>query len=111
MWTHFYDMHSGGGMKEEPYEHIYIEQALEKAVTVFYNKFGHNPYRVSCTCCGKDYSVSESKTIEEATEYQRKNLSVEGYQKKENVLFVFESEIAPEELEGEVPEQGYIWCD
>ena len=25
MWTRFMDMHSGGGMKEPPYEYIFIE--------------------------------------------------------------------------------------
>ena len=109
MWTEFWDMHSGGSQKEK-WHYIYIEVAQEKAEKVFYNRFNHNPNRVSCTCCGEDYSISESKTIEEATEYQRNGCTVDEFKQREDVLIVFESEIAPEELEGEVPDQGFIWC-
>ena len=72
MWTQFMDMHSGGGAKEE-WKYIYIEAPEKEAVTIFYNRFDHNPYRVTCTCCGDDYSVSESEyeTLEEATAYER----------------------------------------
>lgn len=65
------DMHSGGGTKEEPFEYIYIEAPQKEAEVVFYNRFGHNPNRVSCTCCGEDYSISESDSIEQATAYER----------------------------------------
>ena len=70
-WTLFWDMHSGGGLKEEPYDKIYIEAPEEEAIKIFYNLFGHNPHRVSCTCCGDDYSVSESETFEKASGYHR----------------------------------------
>lgn len=70
-WTHFMDMHSGGGCKESPYEHIYIEAPLDVAVVVFYNRFKHNPYRVTCTCCGEDYSVSEARDLAQASGYER----------------------------------------
>jgi len=69
-WTRFMDMHSGGGLKEE-WQYIYIEASLEEAKSVFYSRFGHNPERVTCTCCGEDYSISEYKTLEEATAYDR----------------------------------------
>ena len=70
MWTQFMDMHSGGGSKED-HEFIYIEAPESEAKVVFYNRFGHNPERVTCTCCGEDYSISESKTLEDATGYER----------------------------------------
>jgi len=71
MWTQFMDMHSGGGLKEEPYENIYIEAPLKEAELIFYNMFGHNPNRVTCTCCGEDYSTSEYETLREATAFHR----------------------------------------
>lgn len=71
MWTQFMDMHSDGGSKEEPYEYIYIEASEEEAKIIFYNRFGHSPERVSCTCCGEDYSVRESRDLEQATGYER----------------------------------------
>lgn len=69
-WTHFWDMHSGGGQKA-PWQHIYIEAPEAEAKVIFYNRFGHNPERVTCTCCGNDYSVSEAETLAEASGYQR----------------------------------------
>lgn len=63
MWTEFMDMHSGGGTKEEPYEYIFIEAPREEAIIIFYNRFGHNPERVTCTCCGDDYSITEYETL------------------------------------------------
>lgn len=70
-WTQFWDMHSGGGTKEAPYEMIYIQAPEDQAKIIFYNKFGHNPERVSCTCCGDDYSISESESLEQLTAYHR----------------------------------------
>lgn len=69
-WTHFWDMHSGGSCKEPPFEHIYIQAPTEEAKRVFYGRFGHNPERVTCTCCGEDYSISEG-ALAEVTGYQR----------------------------------------
>jgi hypothetical protein len=70
MWTSFLDMNSGGGRKEK-WETIYIEAPQEEAKTIFFNKFGHNPERVTCTCCGDDYSISSEETLEYLTGYQR----------------------------------------
>lgn len=70
-WTRFMDMHSGGGTKEEPYEFIYIEAPESEAKVIFYNRFGHNPDRVTCTCCGNDYSISEAVTLAQATGFER----------------------------------------
>jgi len=129
-WTHFWDMHSGGGTKEPPYENIYIEAQEDEAKVIFYNRFGHNPDRVSCTCCGNDYSISESETIEQATGFHRncdwgkkekgyieqkketaygEYKTVPEYEKEDNVLFIRDAEIQPNERIGEVPEEGYVW--
>ena len=70
-WTHFWDMNSGGGLKEEPYSNIYIEASEKEATIIFYNRFGHNPNRVSCTCCGKDYSISEHESLKQLTGFHR----------------------------------------
>jgi hypothetical protein len=71
MWTQFWDMHSGGGTKEPPYDRIYIEAPMEEAKRVFYNRFGHNPERVSCTCCGEDYSIDENESFAQLTGFHR----------------------------------------
>jgi len=72
MWIQFWDMHSGGPCKEAPFEKIYIEaESEEQAKIIFYNKFGHNPERVSCTCCGSDYSVSSHQSLAQLTGYER----------------------------------------
>jgi len=65
------DMHSGGGAKED-YEYIYIEAPEQEAKVIFYNRFGHSPDRVSCTCCGEDYSTSERESLEDLTGYERR---------------------------------------
>jgi len=89
MWTHFWDMHSGGGTKVirlddgsfidgdnyvkegQPINHIYIEAPEDEAKVIFYNRFGHNPERVSCTCCGGDYSISEGESLAQLTGFHR----------------------------------------
>ncbi len=70
-WTRFMDMSSGGGRKEGSYKYIYIEAPEEEAKVIFYNRFGHSPDRVSCTCCGQDYSIGEAETLREATGFER----------------------------------------
>ena len=69
-WTLFWDMHSGGGQKEK-WSKIYIEASKEEAKVIFYNRFGHNPERVTCTCCGGDYVIDEDPTLEEASAFHR----------------------------------------
>lgn len=126
MWTLFWDMHSGGGCKESPFEKIFIEAPEDEAKVIFYNRFGHNPERVTCTCCGEDYSVSESETFELASAYHRDckfdrkaneylpetgKMTVAEYQAREDVLVLAAGDIEPEWRQGEVPEQGYVWMD
>lgn len=76
IWTQFWDMHSGGDIKEE-YQYIYIEsESEEQAKIIFYNRFGHSPNRVSCTCCGEDYAIESHKDIKQLTGYHRGCLSL-----------------------------------
>ena len=130
MWTMFWDMHSGGGLKER-WSHIYIEAPEEEAKVIFYNRFGHNPERVTCTCCGEDYSISEDESLEQLSGYQRgckyeedgyvekkdtkfgihEFLSLEEYEKQSHILIVYAKDIKPEERQGSIPEQGYVWVD
>lgn len=121
-WTRFMDMSSGGSTKEPPYEYIYIEAPEAEAKVIFYNRFGHNPERVTCTCCGEDYSISEEPSLAQASAYDRNEpsytarptpppvLTVEEYQAKPEVLVIPASEISDDERLGDVPEQGYIWA-
>lgn len=134
MWTRFMDMHSGGSTKEEPYQYIFIEAPEEEAKIIFFNRFGHNPERVTCTCCGDDYSISDAPTLEEATGFDRgchydkkeeryverssedrfslnKYQALDEYLKRDDILIVRQSEIKPEQRKGEVPRQGYVWVD
>lgn len=133
MWTQFWDMHSGGGLKEPPYHCIYIEApSQDEAEVIFYNRFGHNPDRITCTCCGNDYSVSSEKSLKELTAFHRgcryddkKDKYIEEgeeghykvymtlaeYKKQPDVLFISAKNIKPEEREGTVPQQGYVWME
>lgn len=70
MFTRFMDMHSGGSQKEK-FAYCYIEAPEDVARVVFHNRFGHDPENVTCSCCGDDYSIAESETLEEATAYER----------------------------------------
>jgi len=128
-WTLFWDMHSGGYTKVEPYDKIYIEAPQEEAETIFYNRFGRNPNCVTCTCCGPDYSIDESATFEQASGHHRgaayvngryiekpvkegygePYLTVDQYQKLKTVLVISAEDIKAKERAGTVPDEGYIW--
>lgn len=69
-WTHFHDMHSGGGQKLD-WGHIYIEAPESEAKRIFYARFGRNAERITCTCCGHDYSISEGVSLAQLTGYDR----------------------------------------
>jgi hypothetical protein len=69
-WTHFNDMHSGGGQKLE-WDPIIIEAPESEACAAFERLFGREPGNTTCDCCGPDYSITESETLEEATAYER----------------------------------------
>jgi hypothetical protein len=131
MWTQFWDMCSGGGKKEK-WEQIYIESASEQeAMVIFWWRFGHNPERVSCTCCGEDYSISSHESLSVLTGYHRgcdwdkasgnyaerpdpgrnKYIPLDEYMKLPECLFIAASEVKPEKKVGELPRQGYVWQD
>jgi len=123
-------MHSGGGQKEQ-WSKIYIEAPQAEAVVIFYNRFGHNPNRVTCTCCGEDYTIYEEETLEQLTGFHRgcnydeednyvekpskdgfhPYKTLEEYMQDEKVLVIPAAEIKPEERTGDVPEQGYVWVE
>lgn len=109
MWTKFWDMNSGGGLKESPYGLIYIEAPEQEAKSVFHARFGHNPERVTCTCCGEDYSISEYETLDEATKYHRKSQTLNAYLTHQDILILYAKGITPQEKTTEVPEEGYVW--
>lgn len=124
-WTHFMDMHSGGGRKLD-WEHIYIEAPADEARVVFYNRFDRSPDRVTCTCCGEDYSVTEYETLEEATAYYRGDspfargpkVDIETYLRTGGNEGIFNDgppmviradEITADDRRGSVPAEGYVW--
>jgi hypothetical protein len=132
MWTKFWDMHSGGGQKEK-WAMIFIEAPEDEAKIIFYNRFGHNPERVTCTCCGDDYSISEEKSLEQATAFHRnckydgkngyieqadegrgyagKYVSLDEYLSSGDVLTIYANEINLNDKIGDIPQQGYVWVD
>lgn len=98
MWTHFWDMCSGGGRKLK-WDHIFIEAPRDEAELIFQNRFGRNPNRVTCTCCGPDYSIYDGEDLEEMTAFYRKKhrgdpLTVDQFFAKE-ALRITASEIKP----------------
>lgn len=119
MWTRFMDRHSGGRTKEQNWDKIYIELPKAQAELYFYHRFGHSPYRVSCTCCGDDYSVYEYPTLEEACEYDRKNfrskpIRFEEWIKHPEVRVINAEEIGDVtklRLPTRLPRQGHVWVD
>lgn len=131
MRTQFMDMHSWGSLKEKQ-QYIYIEAPQEEAELIFYNRFWHNPNRVSCTCCGNDYSISESETLEQASAYERwcrydnksnkyvdekdpkwyrDYISLDIYKWFKSIIIIYEKDIKPEERVWTLPEQGYVYID
>lgn len=138
-FTLFWDMNSGGGQKEE-WSLIYIEADEDTACRIFYGRFGHSPHRVSCTCCGPDYSVTESSSFEQASgfhrncDYDRETqqfvekekpastllkttyalITPEQHREDRNVLVITAEEIAANpqwDTGDQIPDQGYVWVD
>lgn len=151
-WTRFMDMHSGGdtklwrkdgvvsdsgprwGVRDDAFEaveYIFIEAAQAEAEAIFYKRFGRNPERVTCTCCGPDYSINESPTLAAATAYERNcawNKGGDGYVEaprdgyreyqtveqflgRKDIHVIRRADIKPDERKAEIPQQGYVWCD
>ncbi len=131
-WTTFWDMHSGGSQKED-YSIIYIEAPLKEAKVIFYNRFDHSPDRVTCICCGEDYSISESDSLDQASGYHRNckwgkedkryieeqvepnfgrlYQTVDQHINSNHIFAIFDKDIKENERIGELPEEGYVWMD
>ena len=108
-WTHFWDMHSGGSQKLA-YGHIFIEAPKDEAKVIFYNRFGRNPERVTCTCCGEDYSISSSESLEQATGFERGCRSLETPRDPETGLYRNDDPVIKAGIyleDGEEPPEGY----
>lgn len=125
-------MHSGGSTKVKPYNKLYMEAPQRIAEIVFYNRFGRNPHRITCTCCGEDYSLSEYDSLEQASAYHRncaydkkeerwieqpdtsygsrkELISLKDYCASEDVLVIRADEITDEEKIGYLPQEGWTW--
>lgn len=133
-WTQFMDMYSGGGQKLD-WPYIYIEAPEEEAIGVFVSRFGRNPHRVTCTCCGDDYSVSEDESLERATAYNRNcewdkatkkyveaqdamhgrygahYQTLDEYLRTSGVLVIRADDIAPTERSAVPQPEGYVWVE
>ena len=87
-WTHFSDMYSGGSRKTA-YDEIFIQGSGSTARGIFQDRFNRDPDNVTCNCCGGDYAINDDyATLEEATEYYRRGISLEEYLGKPNVLVI-----------------------
>jgi hypothetical protein len=120
------DMHSGGSSKLD-WEYILIEAPEAEARAVFYNRFGLNPDAVACTCCGENFSVTESPTLAQATGYDRKCAYRDGayveeprkgavrvytvgeYLARPDVRVIYRADIPDRERTADIPAQGYVW--
>ena len=126
-FVHFWDMYSGGDQKES-FGHCYIEAPEAEAKVIFYKRFGHNPDRITCTCCGADYSIDENETLEQATGYQRgckwrddkyveepsshaweHYITLRDYIASDDARVIYAADIKDGERVGEIPEQGWAW--
>jgi len=127
------DMASGGRTKQKPYDLIFIQAPESEAKVIFYNRFRHNPERVTCTCCGEDYSIQTDAEFAQSSGYDRncgydkelrryvESAPTEGWRRseepqtidefcqREDVLVIPSSDIKPSERVGEVPVQGYVY--
>jgi hypothetical protein len=151
MWTQFWDMHSGGGNKlwrhadgtvdangswrrtdngDQPVAMIYIEASEGEARAVFYNRFQRNPDRVTCTCCGSDYSLDTQDDLAQITGYHRNCdydeksggyverpnkyhdavVSLNDYLAQPTVHVIRASEITDDERKADIPAEGYVWA-
>lgn len=61
VFTHFYDMHSGGYQKLS-HAVIVIEAPKQEAIEIFKSIFKRDPHNITCDCCGADYAIDEDDT-------------------------------------------------
>lgn len=91
-FTRFMDMFSGGS-KNTPYEYVYIEAEEDIAAEVMEKVFDAWPYNVNCECCGQNFSVSEYKTLGEATEWDRRGTGLEDWLSNPKVKVIYAEEL------------------
>jgi hypothetical protein len=108
-WTQFWDMHTNGFSKTK-WDKIYIQAPEAEAVIIFQNITGRSPYGSSCSCCGPDYSISESETLRAATAYHRNCCSDEklGYLEQGDSRRTFTQASAYQKLEEYVRLPGVL---
>lgn len=68
-WTMFWDLHTGGETKLEPYNHIFVNLDEKTAIQWFKHTTGRDPFANSCRCCGNDYAVDGFKNLDDAARY------------------------------------------
>jgi hypothetical protein len=132
------DMHSGGRQKLD-WPNIYIETvarngggAIDEAKSIFYAKFGRNPYRVTCTCCGEDYSLScyddfaqasawergcaydkESKSYLEKPQDKKRSFhkyqTIEEYIASGEAKVIYKDEVDDADRHHSLPTEGFVW--
>jgi hypothetical protein len=72
IWVRFNDMHSGGGLKEPPFECLYLRSSSEEqGIEDFARRFGHRPTDVGCNTCGDNYSIDADEDLRQLTAYSR----------------------------------------
>ncbi len=104
MWTRFWNVGSGeGGLKSQ---YIYIEAPESEARTIFYNRFGCNADRVSCTCCGSSCAVTEGISLAGLT--RPRYMPLDAYLARPDVLLIPATNIRESERTGDIPAQGWI---
>lgn len=68
-WTMFWDLHTGGETKIEPYNHIFVNLDEKTAIQWFKHITGRDPFTNSCRCCGNDYAVDGFESLDDAARY------------------------------------------
>jgi len=58
-------------LSERSNDFLRLEDQVGNIQNNYCAKCTRNPNRVTCTCCGEDYSVSEHENLEQATAYER----------------------------------------
>ena len=115
MFFSFHDMFSGGCRKTE-YSQVYIEADSEdQAEEIFEDRLNRNPNKVTCECCGNDFSITEYDSLEEATEFERKQRSVtlDDYLKRDDILVICKEKTMnnPETMHERFEAVSYAYLD
>lgn len=98
MWTHFWDMHSGGNAKVNingmDKTQIFVEG--DDAIEYFTEVYG-DPNAECCPTCGPNYSIDDNESLEKLSEYHRNhsvlrptsdNISLKDFEALDYVIIV-----------------------